>query len=119
MLGELEKEIMDLIWGNKQPLTVRAIYDSLKKKRPIAYTTVMTVMNRLVEKKMLKRLPEGKAYIYKTVYSKDKFLTKMSRQLIKNFTLSFGPSAIANFTQEIAKISPEKKAELIKALQGK
>jgi len=56
--------------------------------------------------------------LYQATYSKDKFLTKVSRQIIKNFVANFGESAVANFTQEIAKISPEKRRELIKLLQG-
>ncbi len=117
-LGELEKEIMDVVWGNPQKVTVRLVYELLKKKRKIAYTTAMTIMNRLVDKKLLKRIPEGKAYFYQAVYSKDKFLTKMSKQIIKNFVSSFGDAAIASFVQEIDKIPVDKKHKLLKLLKG-
>lgn len=119
LLGELETEIMEIIWFNKKPISVKEVTQSLQKKRKIAYTTVMTVMGRLTDKGLLKRMESGKAYLYQATYSKDKFLTKISRQIIKNFVTSFGESAVANFTQEIARISPEKRHELIKLLEGK
>ncbi len=118
MLGELEKEIMDIMWNTKKPLTVRLVFELLKKKRKIAYTTVMTVMNRLVEKKILKRLTEGKAYVYKATYSKDKFLTRTSRQIIRSFVSSFGETAIAHFVEEVDKIPKEKRNRLLKMLKG-
>ncbi len=119
LLGELESEIMEIIWAFKKPISVKNVTEMLQKERKIAYTTVMTVMGRLVEKGLLKRAEVGKAYLYHSAYSKDKFLTKISRQIIKNFVASFGESAVANFTQEIAKISPEKRRELIKLLEEK
>lgn len=119
MLGELEKEIMDLIWGYQKPTTVRAIFDCLKVKRKIAYTTVMTIMNRLVEKKMLKRISDGKAYTYKANYTKDKFLSIISKQILKNLTASFGDIAVAHFATEIEKIPLEKRKTLISLLKRK
>lgn len=116
-LGELEKEIMEVVWKNKEPITVRFVLESITKNRKIAYTTVMTIMGRLVKKGYLKTEALGKAYIYKAILSKDKFLTKITRQIIRNFVSSFGQSAVANFTQEIAKISPAKRRELIKLLK--
>lgn len=118
MLGELEKEIMDIMWNTKKPLTVRLVFELLKKKRKIAYTTAMTVMNRLVEKKILKRLTEDKAYVYKATYSKDKFLTRTSRQIIRSFVSSFGETAIAHFVEEVDKIPQEKRNRLLKMLKG-
>jgi predicted transcriptional regulator len=118
MLGELEKEIMDIMWNATKPLTVRVVFELLKKKRKIAYTTAMTVMNRLVEKKILKRLNEGKAYVYKATYSKDKFLTRTSRQIIRSFISSFGETAIAHFVDEVDKIPKERRGKLLKMLKG-
>ena len=116
-LGELETEIMEIVWLDNKPISVRDVTQLLQKKRKIAYTTVMTIMGRLVDKGLLKRTTLGKAYCYQATYSKDKFLTKVSKQIIKNFVSNFGESAVANFTQEIAKISPTKRQELIKLLK--
>ena len=118
MLGNLEKEIMEFMWTKNQPVTVRIVYESISKKRKIAYTTVMTIMGRLVDKGLLKRKESGKAYIYQPTYSKDKFLTRISRQIIKNFIANFGDVAIAHFAQEVDKLVPVKRQELLKILKG-
>lgn len=116
-LGELEKEIMEVVWQSTQPITVRLVFESISKKRKIAYTTVMTIMGRLAKKGYLKTEASGKAYIYKAVLSKDKFLTKVSRQIIRNLISSFGNTAIAHFAQELEKIPVEKKQKLLRLLK--
>ncbi len=116
-LGELEKDVMDLIWQESKPLTVRAIHDDLSKKRKLAYTTVMTIVSRLTEKGLLKRKVSGKAYLYQAAYSKDKFLTRVSRQIIQNFVSNFGEAAVAHFTEEIEKLPVDKRNKIVKMLK--
>lgn len=118
VLGDLEKEIMEVMWANNQPLTVRIVYESISRKRKIAYTTVMTIMGRLTKKGFLKTKASGKAYIYQTALSKDKFLTKVSRQIIQNLISSFGDTAIAHFTKELEKIPADKKQKLARILKN-
>ena len=117
VLGELESDIMEIIWQSKGPISVRTVTQKLQKKRQIAYTTVMTIMGRLTDKGLLKRTESGKAYNYQPVYSKDRFLTRVSRQIIKNFVASFGDTAIAHFAEEIAKLEPAKRKNLTKLLR--
>ena len=116
-LGELEKSVMDLIWEQKEPVTVRFVYENLSNKRKIAYTTVMTIIGRLAEKGLLKKKSERKAYIYQAAYTKDKFLTKITHQIIKNFVSNFGDAAVAHFVEEIEKIPEEKRSKIAKMLK--
>lgn len=118
MLGDLEKEIMEVMWANNQPLTVRIVYESISRRRKIAYTTVMTIMGRLTKKGFLKTKTSGKAYIYQTSLSKDKFLTKVSRQIIKNLISNFGDAAIAHFAKELEKVPADKRQKLVKLLKN-
>lgn len=117
VLGELETQVMEIIWQVKKPISVSEVVAVLSKKRDIAYTTVMTIMTRLLDKGLLKRTALGKAYVYKPSYSKDTFLTKVSQQIIKNFVSSFGDKAIAHFAQELDKVPPEKKTKLLQILK--
>ena len=117
MLGELEKEIMEVMWANKQPRTVRIVYEAISRRRKIAYTTVMTIMGRLTKKGFLKTEVSGKAYTYQTSLSKDKFLTKISRQMIKNLVSTFGDVALAHFAKELEKIPVDKRQKLVKLLK--
>lgn len=116
-LGKLEREIMELVWLNKEPITVRAVFESVSKQRKIAYTTIMTVMGRLVKKGLLSTKPLGKAYLYQATYSKDRFLAKISSQIIKGLISSYGDLAIAHFTEELEKIPAPKRQELLKLLK--
>jgi len=119
VLGELETEIMEVIWEARNPLSVGDIVKVLNRKRNIAYTTVMTIMGRLVEKGLLTRKPHRKAYLYSPAYTKDAFLTRVSQQIIKNLVGSFGKTAIAHFAEEIENMKPSKKRDLMKLLKLK
>ena len=59
VLGELESEIMEIIWRQKDTVSVKDITEVLGKKRQIAYTTVMTIMTRLANKGVLVRHLNG------------------------------------------------------------
>lgn len=117
VLGALESDIMEIVWNSRNPISVRDVTLDIQRNRKVAYTTVMTIMGRLVEKGLLKRQESGKAYIYQPVYSKDRFLTRVSRQIIKNFIASFGEAAIAHFAEEIDKLEPLKRKNLTKLLK--
>lgn len=117
VLGDLESDIMEIIWHSPAPISVRDVTEKLQHKRKIAYTTVMTVMGRLVEKGLLKRKNLGRSYLYQPAYSKDKFLTRVSRQIIKNLITSFGNAAVAHFAQEVEKLTPDKRKKLAKLLK--
>ena len=119
ILGELEKEVMDVVWENSSPVTVREVLQRISKKRKVAYTTIMTIMTRLADKGLLNRKSDGgKAYAYQAVYSREKFLSNVSKQIIKNFISIFGQAAIAHFAEEIEKIPADKRRKLLKMLKS-
>lgn len=62
-IGSLEADILAVIW-QKDRITVREVYETLRERRQIAYTTVMTVMNNLVKKNLLKQDKTNIAYVY-------------------------------------------------------
>jgi predicted transcriptional regulator len=66
-LGELEDAVMTRVWEWNRPVTVREVLEDLSQDRPIAYTTVMTVMDNLRQKGWLRRTEEGRAYRYEAV----------------------------------------------------
>lgn len=69
-IGRLEAEIMAVIWDLNKEVTVREVYETLRKKKPIAYTTIMTVMNNLAEKGLLNQDKTTTAYVYSPTKSK-------------------------------------------------
>ncbi len=72
-LGPTEAAIMNLIWERKK-LSVKKTVFFLHESHHLAYTTVMTVMNRLEQKKILKREKDKRAFVYQAVLSKDNFI---------------------------------------------
>jgi len=61
---ELELEILKILWRGG-PLPVREVRDALATVRKLAYTSVMTVMNIMVDKGYLSRKKEGASYVYR------------------------------------------------------
>jgi predicted transcriptional regulator len=70
-LGELEREVMNELWSAPGPMLVRDVHTALSRDRDLAYTTVMTVLDRLTRKKMVEREPDGRAYRYRPTQTKD------------------------------------------------
>jgi predicted transcriptional regulator len=62
-IGSLEADILAVVW-QQGTTTVREVYETLRERRKIAYTTVMTVMNNLVKKHLLEQDRSGVAYVY-------------------------------------------------------
>jgi len=116
-LGTLEEEIMDVIW-KEQTVSVRVVFDTLKKKRCLAYTTVMTIMSRLHTKGILHRkLHDNGSYIYSPAQSKEKFLDMLSEKVIKNLIKNCGEVAVARFIDIIEAGNFKQSAEWRKKLK--
>jgi predicted transcriptional regulator len=62
-IGSLEADILAVVWEQSRT-TVREVYETLRERRQIAYTTVMTVMNNLVKKHLLDQDKSNIAYVY-------------------------------------------------------
>jgi len=62
-IGSLEADILAVVW-QLDSTTVREVYETLRARRQIAYTTVMTVMNNLVKKHLLEQDRTAVAYVY-------------------------------------------------------
>jgi predicted transcriptional regulator len=75
-LTNAELEIMHVVW-ELDGGTVRQVHERLNQQRPLAYTTVMTMMNILEEKGHLTRHKEGRAYRYAPVRPKNQVISGM------------------------------------------
>lgn len=76
-----ELEIMKVVW-KLGPATVRQVYEALLKRRRIAYTTVMTMMNILEQKGHLRKRPGEKAYVYSAAKPEQQVLRAMVRDFV-------------------------------------
>lgn len=80
-LTEQELQIMKVVW-ELQTATVRDVYEALLRRRKIAYTTVMTMMNILEEKGHLKKRAEDKAYVYRPAQPRAKVIRAMVEDFV-------------------------------------
>jgi predicted transcriptional regulator len=110
--GELEAEIMNRLWARAAPTTVREIVDQLQRERPIAYTTVMTVMDTLFKKGWLRRQLDGRAYRYEPVATRERYSAELMRDALD--TSSDRTAALAHFLEQL---SPEEASALRDAFQ--
>ena len=78
--GELEAEVMHRVWDHDGPVTVRELFDELRTRRAIAYTTVMSTMDNLHRKGWLAREKDGKAYRYTAVASREEYSARLMRE---------------------------------------
>lgn len=65
VFGDLEQAVMDVLWNSPAALSVRDVQAELAGERALAYTTVMTVMDRLAKKGQLRRELDGRAWRYR------------------------------------------------------
>lgn len=71
--GDLEAAVMERLWAADGTRTVRDIHTELAADRTLAYTTVMTVMDKLHRKGWLTRQPAGRAYAYLPTVTRERY----------------------------------------------
>ena len=116
VLGELESEIMEIIWRQKDATSVKDIAEILGRRRKIAYTTLMTIMVRLVNKGVLVRRLNGLSYLYKPRVTKEQFIAKAVHGIFSSAVSTLGEEVLTHFVKEIQKINPKKRQQLLKIL---
>lgn len=73
---------MRVLWKEPNAATVREVFEKVAKDRDLAYTTVMTVMDRLHGKGLLRREPRGRAYAYSPAISEAEHTAGLMQQLL-------------------------------------
>lgn len=72
---------MKVVW-ERESVTVRDVYEALLKKRKVAYTTVMTMMKILEQKKYLKKSQSERAYVYRAAQPKRQVIGAMVKEFV-------------------------------------
>lgn len=73
-LGDLERSVMDQLWAAERPQTVRQVHQALAVRRDLAYTTVMTVLQRLARKKLVVQIRDDRAHRYAAAHGRDELV---------------------------------------------
>jgi predicted transcriptional regulator len=113
-LGNLERNVMELVWSAAEPVTVREVHETLARDRDIAYTTVMTVLDRLAKKSVVRRVRDGRAYRYEAAAGKDQLIASLMREALDDAgNRANRAAALVRFVDQA---SPEEAAALRDAL---
>jgi len=117
-LGPLQQEIMDVIW-RLRGADVRRVLGELNKKRkfPLAYTTVMTVMTQLYHKGLLRRRKVGRGYLYRPASDRRGFIVERISDLISSIIGRYKEPVASNILDALEEICPEEVSKLAEELK--
>lgn len=98
--GDLQVEVMNAVWKLGQA-TVDDVRDQQPKPRRSAYTTVQTVLNRLVERGLLTRSRNGRAFVYRAKLGESEFLARSIGDRLAGATPEARRAALVNLFDEL------------------
>jgi predicted transcriptional regulator len=109
--GELESAIMDVVWAGDRAYLVREVRERLDYNRAVAYTTVMTVMNILHGKGVLRREKYGRAWRYWPAESREEHDARLMAEVLRS-----GGDQRVTILRFLERVSDEEMASLRTAL---
>jgi predicted transcriptional regulator len=113
--GTLEREVMDILWAEGN-LAVRDVQARLR--RPAAYTTVMTTLDRLFKKGILSREQSGRAFLYRPLVSTEELKASIASRVITGVLQGTGESAVPILSNLVDTVSAQDQgADLLRTLE--
>ncbi len=111
-LGDLEAAVLRQLWASKKPLSVRESQSKVAKIRPVAVTTVATILDRLYRKGVVSRqlAREGSPhYLYRTKFTEEEFKHAVVKNVMERLLDSFNDVTVSYLTE---KMSPSEGSDL-------
>jgi predicted transcriptional regulator len=100
-LGDLERAVLEVLWASAdEPLTVREVHEALAAGRDLAYTTVMTVLDRMARKDLVEQQRAGRAYRYRALSSRSEMTAELMRDTLGEFAEEDRRAALVAFVDE-------------------
>lgn len=95
---------MDLLWSTADDdLTVRAVHRALVRERELAYTTVMTVLDRLAKKGLVTQQRDGRAFRYRAAGTREALTADLMREVLDEFADGDRTAALVHFLDSASK----------------
>jgi len=104
-LGELEIHVLRLVW-QQQPCTERQVTEIVQQQRPVARTTVLKTMQRLVAKGLLKREKGAGPIRYRAAMAEERVLPALVRRFVEGI-LGGSSEALVAYLADSKKLSPK------------
>ncbi|MEO7130294.1 MAG: BlaI/MecI/CopY family transcriptional regulator [Dermatophilaceae bacterium] len=103
-LGDLERAVLEHLWvsvdAHPDGLTVREVHDTVGVERGLAYTTLMTVLDRMAKKGLVVRERDGRAWRYLPASSREELTSEALHQTLGEFSSGDRRSALMHFLEE-------------------
>ena len=112
-LGDLEKQILELLWKREEGESLKNIWQYFEKKKGLAYTTVATVLQRLLSKGLV----EKRNGLYFAKYSKEDLCASLFRRFLQGFFESFGEVAYSSFVEGLEGLDSRRRKKLLEKLE--
>ncbi|MEK4714015.1 MULTISPECIES: BlaI/MecI/CopY family transcriptional regulator [Sporosarcina] len=109
--GPLEAKIMDVLWNDVE-MTIKDVQQVLEREKSTNFNTVMTVMNRLVDKEILCKRLEGRSFLYKPLLSREEFLTTQSKEMTNELMDEFGNVVVSHMLDALEDVDDALVAKL-------
>jgi predicted transcriptional regulator len=112
-LHELEALVMDIVWRGDRA-TVREVLGALNaaEDRPRAYTTVMTIMQRLDDKGLLARERDGRTDVYRPTLSAEEYRDRRAAADVDDLLDRYEDEALVHFARRLARLDPHRRRRL-------
>lgn len=111
-MGELERAVMDQLWAGDDPQTVRQVHEALAE-RGLAYTTVMTVLQRLAKKGLVTQERDERAHRYAASRPREELVAGLMVDALSQTDVHGRQAALVSFVE---RVSPDEAAALRSAL---
>lgn len=112
-LGPLEAELLGTLWATGGWMSAPELHELLAEVRPLAYTTVSTVLIRLWHKGHLERVRDGRSFAYRAVRTREQYTAARMARLLAD--LEDRPRALSWFLELLG---PTERAQLRRLLKG-
>ncbi len=112
-----ELEILKVVW-RIGPATVREVYEELRRRRALAYTTVMTMMNIMEVKGFLARRLRGRAYVYRATAGRRAMIRRMVRDFIRRVFDGSAEQLLAHLVEE-GQVPPKHRQRLARTIRDR
>ena len=115
-LGRLEAAVLDVLWTSGE-LTTPEVHELVGRQRQLAYTTILTTLQRLHRKGLLTRTSRGRGHAYAPAQSREEFFGSRASGLASQL-LQLGDAGLAAFLAEARRLDPEFVATLRARLEA-
>jgi predicted transcriptional regulator len=115
--GDLEAAVLDALWDHGE-LSTPDVFEAVGIPRRLAYTTILTILQRLTKKGLLVRRAGGRSHIYTPALTRDEFAERRGESLAVAL-VQVGAAGVSAFLSEMQRLDPQAVAQFRKQLGAK